>query len=103
MSILSRTFVAPACLVILAGGLLLFGNREVHSYPDDTKPPVKWEYSTTTVDIASLAATLAELGPQGWEVFSVDHVASVLDQPGADGKTRLVVEKMQVTAKRPAK
>jgi hypothetical protein len=63
----------------------------------------KWDYSTATVDLGSLAGTLSELGTQGWEVFSVDHVVSYLDQQEADGKTRLVVEKMQVTAKRPQK
>ena len=60
-------------------------------------------FTTATVDLGSLAGTLSELGTQGWEVFSVDHVVSYLDQQEADGKTRLVVEKMQVTAKRPQK
>lgn len=101
MPTLSRAAIPSAALLLL--GLFIVGNRQAHSFPDESRVPVKWEYSTATVDLGSLPATLNDLGPQGWEVFSVDHVSSVLDQPAGDGKTRLVVEKMQVTARRPAK
>ena len=103
MSIFPRAFVPSLCLLLLAVGLLVIGNRPAHSFPEESRAPAKWEYSTSTVDLGSLAATLNELGPQGWEVFSVDHVVSGLEQPAADGKTRLVVEKLQVTSRRPAK
>jgi len=89
--------------VLLAGGLLIIGDRQAHSFPDESRVPAKWEYTTATVELGSLPATLSDLGPQGWEVFSVDHVVSVIEQPGADGKTRLVAEKVQVTGRRPAK
>jgi len=103
MSTLTRTALPSLCLLLLAGGLLVIGNRPAHSFPDEPRAAMKWEYSTATVELGSLPATLNDLGGQGWEVFSLDHVSSVLDQPAADGKTRLVVEKMQVTARRPAK
>lgn len=103
MSHVSRAAIPALCVSVSAALLLLATTRAAHSFPDEPRTPTKWEYSTATIDIGSLAGTLSELGTQGWEVFSVDHVASVLEQQNADGKTRLVAEKMQVTAKRPLK
>lgn len=62
----------------------------------------KWEYVTGSIEPGSLQARLTELGNDGWEVFSIARVDSVVDQT-ADGKTHLVSEKLEVTAKRPAR
>lgn len=62
----------------------------------------KWEYVTGSIETGSLQARLTELGNDGWEVFSIERVDSVVDQT-ADGKTHLTSEKLEVTAKRPAR
>ena len=71
MFTLSRAALPSLCLLLLAGGLLVVGHRQAHSFPDESRAPAKWEYSTATVELGSLPGTLNDLGGQGWEVFSV--------------------------------
>lgn len=97
--------VAVSSLLLLgtvAGVLLLGSNQSALSYPLENALPVRWEYLTAATEVGSLQTRLNEFAEQGWEVFSVERMGSVLDQ-GADGKTRLQVENFQVTGKRPRK
>ena len=89
----------------VVGGLMLgavvvclLSERQALSYPPESKP-AKWQYTTATVEIGALQVKLDELGNGEWEVFAVDHSDSFVEQ-GGDGKTRLIVEKFQVTARK---
>ena len=62
--------------------------------------PTKWEYKTVNIEANTLEAKLGELSNSDWEVFSIDHTETVLVQQAADDKTRLQVQKFQVTSKR---
>lgn len=88
-------------LVVCAGAVYLLSERPALSYPPESKP-AKWQYTTATVEIGALQVKLDELGNGEWEVFAVDHSDSFVEQ-GGDGKTRLIVEKFQVTARKPVK
>lgn len=103
MSPLRRALFPSLCLLIaVACGVVVGTGRPAHSYPDEPREPVKWEYTTATVEAGSLHAHLSDLGKMSWEVFSVVEVGTLIDQT-PDGKTHLVSEKYEVTGKRPAK
>ena len=81
-------------------GVVLFSGRSAESFPDAA--PVKWEYNSNVVDATSLQAKFGEMANDGWEVFSMQVVETVLD-PAADGKPRLHVDKYMVIGRRPLK
>ena len=91
-------------IITLLGAVLVgtsfLTNREAHSYPDLVRPLLFWEYTTTTVEPASLGETLDELGGDGWEVISVVPSSSMFLRDLEDNETRLIAEKYQVTARR---
>ncbi|MSR57137.1 MAG: hypothetical protein EXS05_05645 [Planctomycetaceae bacterium] len=98
-----RVVIPSLCVVCLfAVGLLLVPGRPALSYPDEAPSALRWEYSTENVEAGGLLVKLGELSGQGWDVFSVEQFAQGIEQ-GADGKTRLLVERFQVTARRPMK
>ncbi|MGE5193935.1 MAG: hypothetical protein ACM3U2_15685 [Deltaproteobacteria bacterium] len=89
-------------ICLLGMGLLalsVLSGRDAFSYPDPGKASAKWEYSTATVDSASLQAKLEELGNDGWEVFSIERSRQFIEQDPAN-KTRLVADQYQVTGRR---
>jgi hypothetical protein len=91
-----------ALLLTLMLGLVLGEVRSAHSYPDKSPAPMRWEYTTMTIDVGELPARLNDLGREGWDVFSLERAGLFLDQ-AAEGKTRLVTDTLQLTAKRPLK
>lgn len=93
------------CLTAMAGLVTLdwLGRPAVSGAADvAATTAVKWEYVTGAVEPGALQARLTELGKDGWDVFSIERIDSTVDQT-ADGKTHLVSEKLEVSAKRPAK
>lgn len=98
-----RAIIPSLCVACaLAVGLLLVASRPALSFPDDAQAAPRWEYTTENVDAGGLLVKLQELSGQGWEVFSVGQFAQEIEQR-ADGKTRLLVERFQVTSRRPLK
>jgi hypothetical protein len=81
--------------------LILSANRAALSYTDASPPVVKWVYNTTSADAGELQARLAEFGTSGWEVFAIDPSSQILEQDD-DFRTRAIVERYQITGRRPA-
>src|SRR5262249_35295198 len=80
-------------------GAGVFSVPPAYSYADPAAPPP--QYMTTAVDANSLEGKLGDLARDNWEIFSVATSSQSIDQ-GADGKTHIIVEKFQVTARRPS-
>ena len=103
MPTLRRALLPSLCLLIAAvGGVVVGTGRYAHSYADEPREPLKWEYTTATVEAGGLQAHLSDLGKMSWEVFSIVEVGTLIDQT-PDGKTHLFSEKYEVTGKRLAK
>jgi hypothetical protein len=89
----------------LATGVLLgtgtFTAPPAVSYADPVTGPMPPQYMTATIDANELEAKIGDLARENWEVISIATASQVIDQ-AADGKTRIVVEKFQVTARRPS-
>lgn len=83
-----------AALAVLAGYRLL-GTPAAIAAPQ----PSGWEYQTASVDLGSLTPKLTELSRDGWEVFNVISVDTLIDQT-PDGKTHILTQRVEVTAKR---
>ncbi len=83
-----------AALAVLAG-YRLFGTPTAIAAPQ----PAGWEYQTASVDLGSLTPKLTELSRDGWEVFNVISVDTLIDQT-PDGKTHILTQRVEVTAKR---
>ena len=99
MQAMSRSRLTTASLFVLAGlAALLLWNRPVESQLSRADS-VRWEYKTVAVDANALETTLGNLGKESWEVFSLARADVVVDQ-GIDGKTHVLVEKYQVTARK---
>jgi hypothetical protein len=88
--------IAIATLIVS----IFSSNRVALSYPDARQPIGRWVYNTATVESGNLAARLDEFGRNGWEVFSVHPTSQVLEQD-QDLQTRLVVERYQITSRKP--
>ena len=88
---------------LLLAAIVLMSNRSVQSYQggNDAKS-VKWEYTTSSVESASLQTKLDELANKRWEVISLARSDSVLGQ-GNDGKSHIRTSEFQVTSRRRAK
>ncbi|MBI3862945.1 MAG: hypothetical protein HY290_13725 [Planctomycetia bacterium] len=99
----TRRLGLPAIVLVSLAliAITISTGRVAQSYPDAEKGAVKWEYNTATVEAGELQVKLAEFGTNGWEVFSVHHATQVLEQDQGP-KTRLVVEKFQITGRKPA-
>lgn len=99
----ARTLTIAA--ICLAFGILLgagtFTAPAALSGADPLAGSAPLQYSTATVDANSLEAKVGDLARENWEIFSITTASSEIDQ-GGDGKTRIVVEKFQVTARRPS-
>jgi hypothetical protein len=78
---------------------IFFASAVARSNPDVNPPIVKWEYNTATVEAGELQTRLAEFGANGWEVFSVQQASQYLEQDQGP-KTRLIVEKYQITGRK---
>ena len=101
-----RTFrTATLTLVCLAIGILLgsglFTVPHSISYADPVAGPMPPQYTTATVDANSLEAKLGDLARENWEIISITTASSYIDQ-GVDAKTHIIIEKFQVTARRPS-
>jgi hypothetical protein len=59
-----------------------------------------WEYQTASVELGSLTPKLLELGRDGWEVFNIISIDTMVDQT-PDGKTHILTQRVEVTAKKP--
>src|SRR5262245_5104571 len=92
--------LAAICLALgalLGGGV--FSVPSAYSYADPAAPPP--QYMTAAVDANSLEGKLGDLTRENWEIFSITTASQSIDQ-GADGKTHIIVDKFQVTARRPS-
>jgi hypothetical protein len=58
------------------------------------------EYRTVGTDFTALAATLTDLGNDGWQVEAIVHTDQIVET-GGDGVTHLVARRMEVVASRP--
>jgi len=89
----------------LALGILLgtgiFTAPPAVSYADPVAGLLPFQYMTTTVDANSLEAKVGDLARESWEIVSIATASQVIDQ-AADARTHIVVEKFQVTARRPS-
>lgn len=99
----TRRFGLPVMALSLVTliAISISASRVALSFPDNEQRIVKWEYNTATVEAGELQVKLAEFGTNGWEVFSVHHYSQVIEQDQGP-KTRLLVEKFQITGRRPA-
>lgn len=100
----TRRLSLPVLVVSLAAltAIVFSASRAALSYPDAGQPVVKWEYNTATVEAGDLQIKLAEFGTNGWDVFSVQHASQYLEQDQGP-KTRLIVEKYQITGRKPVR
>ncbi|MCX7419493.1 MAG: hypothetical protein NT013_08145 [Planctomycetia bacterium] len=85
--------------LILAAGL--FGTPAARSYQAATESkPTRWEYISESVDANSVQSKLNEWASQQWEFVAMvetDRSVETTDKP------RIIVDKFQVTARRPVK
>jgi hypothetical protein len=97
-----KTTLAAICL---AAGILLgtgvFTAPLSKSYAEPVAGLLPLQYMTATVDANSLEAKVGDLARDNWEIFSITTASSVIDQ-AVDGKTHIVIDKFQVTARRPS-
>jgi len=91
--------------IFLALGILLgtglFSAQPVFSNADPVPGPTPPQYMTATVEANSLEARIGDLARDNWEIISIATASQVIDQ-ATDAKTHIVVEKFQLTARRPA-
>jgi hypothetical protein len=67
----------------------------------DSKPATAVvEYRTVGTDFTALAATLTDLGNDGWHVVNILHTDQIVET-GGDGVTHLVARRLEVVATRP--
>lgn len=102
MSNAPRAAVPSLCLaLLLAAVAVLIRERPALSFPQ-APPASKWEYTTEHVDAGALLVKLQELAGAGWDVFSIEQHTQGIEQ-AADGKTKLQVERYQITSRRALK
>jgi hypothetical protein len=91
--------------VFLAIGILLgtgaLTGPPAFSYADPVTGPMPPQYMTATIDANELEAKVGDLARENWEIISIATASQFIDQT-IDAKTRIVVEKFQVTARRPS-
>ena len=96
---------ATLAAIFLAIGVLLgtgaFTAPPALSYADPVAGPMPPQYMTATVEANSLEAKIGDLAQENWEIISITTASQVIDQ-AADAKTHIVVEKFQLTARRPS-
>ena len=87
-------------------GYLLFGARDASlpmsnlaSAQVASGDSIVWEYSSISIDAASLQTKLISMGVDGWDVFSIVSTDGLVDT-GADAKPHLVTQRFEVTGKR---
>jgi hypothetical protein len=97
----ARKLTLPA--ICLAAGIVLgtgvFTSPPAMSYADPVVAQILPQYMTATVDANSLEGKVGDLARESWEIVSITTASSVIDQ-AIDGKTHIVIEKFQVTARR---
>jgi hypothetical protein len=96
------TTLAAFCLaagIVLGTGV--FTSPPAMSSADPVVGQMPPQYMTATVDANSLEGKIGDLARENWEIVSITTASSVIDQ-AADAKTHIVIEKFQVTARRPS-
>ncbi len=85
--------------IVLAAGL--FGTPAARSYQTvgDSKP-IRWEYISEPVDANSVQSKLNEWASQQWEFVAMVETDRAVE---TTDKTRIIVDKFQVTARRAVK
>ena len=91
--------ICVALGVVLGTGV--FTSPHAISFADPAAAPIPPQYTTATVDANSLEGKLGDLARENWEIISITTASSYIDQ-GVDAKTHIVIEKFQVTARRPS-
>jgi hypothetical protein len=94
-----HAFLTLFVTIVLAAGL--FGTPAARSYQAaaDVKP-VRWEYVSESVDANSVQSKLNEWASQQWEFVAMVETDRSVE---TTDKTRIIVDKFQVTARRAVK
>lgn len=100
---MSRQCLSWMPVALFAGVLSLVVMRaELHTAPAHAAVAANagWDYQTSSVDLGSLTPKLIELGKDGWDVINIISIDTLIDQT-PDGKTHILTQRVEVTAKRP--
>ncbi len=84
--------------VVLAAGLL--GMPTARSNQNQEVKPIRWEYISEPVDANSVQSKLNEWASQHWEFMAMVETDRVVE---TTDKSRIIIEKFQVTARRAVK
>jgi hypothetical protein len=100
-SVRTTTLAAVSLAIGILLGTGIFTAPPAVSYADPVAGPMPPQYMTATVEANSLEAKVGDLARENWEIISIATASQVIDQ-AADARTHIVVEKFQVTARRPS-
>ena len=84
--------------VVLAAGLI--GTPTARSNQNQEAKPIRWEYISEPVDANSVQSKLNEWASQQWEFMAMVETDRVVE---TTDKSRIIIEKFQVTARRAVK
>lgn len=84
--------------VVLAVGLL--GTPAARSNQNQEAKPIRWEYISEPVDANSVQSKLNEWASQQWEFMAMVEMDRVVE---TTDKSRIIIEKFQITARRAVK
>ena len=94
------SFWLPMVLLAIAAGFLIPRSESVVVTAQAAQNArTVWDYQTVSVELGSLSLKLNELGKEGWEVLMIIPTDSVVEN-GTDSKAHLLVQRVEVTAKR---
>lgn len=91
--------VVTVLLTLVLAGLLSSPAARSNQNAADAKP-VRWEYISESVDANSVQSKLNEWASQQWEFVSMAASDRVLETAE---KSRILIEKYQITARRAVK
>jgi hypothetical protein len=97
----TTTLAAVALTIGILLGAAAFTAPPAFSYADPVAGPTPPQYMTATIDANELEAKIGDLARENWEIISIATASQFIDQT-IEAKTRIVVEKFQLTARRPA-
>jgi hypothetical protein len=92
-------YYAPVLLVVGVLGLAFFRTEKHAVQAQTATAAASWEYQTSSIELGSLTTKLTELSRDGWDVFNVIAVDTMINQT-PDGKTHILTQRVEVTAKR---